>query len=146
MAPQGGRIAAPLLLHYPFYAGIAGLLRESGLAAMVVELFVSISTVHTLPLFGFLSGGLLNLFIPSGGGQWAVQGPIMIAAATEIGVDFPRIAMSVALGDQWTNLLQPLVVIPVIAIAGINVRDVMGYMLFAVLWSGAIFSLALLLF
>jgi short-chain fatty acids transporter len=121
-------------------------MRDSGLAQMVVDFFVSVSSAGTLPLFGFLSGGLLNLFIPSGGGQWAVQGPIMVSAAQQIGVDLPRIAMAVALGDQWTNLLQPLVIIPVMAIAGINVRDVMGYMLFALLWSGALFSVALAFF
>ena len=99
---------------------------DSGLARLVVEFFISISSASTLPLFGFLSGGLLNLFIPSGGGQWAVQGPIMMAAAQEIGADLPRVAMAVALGDQWTNLIQPLALVPVLAIAGISVRHIMG--------------------
>ncbi|MGE4606604.1 MAG: TIGR00366 family protein [Myxococcota bacterium] len=143
---DGGRIAVPFLLQYPFYAGIAGLMADSGLARMVVELFVSISSAESLPLFGFLSGGLLNLFIPSGGGQWAVQGPIMMAAAQQLGADLPRVAMSVALGDQWTNLIQPLAIIPVLAIAGISVREIMGYTFVALLWSGMIFSLALILF
>lgn len=142
---EGGRVAAPLLLHYPFYAGIAGIMADSGLAQMVVELFLRVSSPETLPLFGFLSGGVLNLFIPSGGGQWAVQGPIMIAAAQEIGVAVPRVAMAVALGDQWTNLLQPLVIVPVMAIAGLSVREVMGYMLFAVAWTGLVFAGALAL-
>ncbi|MGE4607581.1 MAG: TIGR00366 family protein [Myxococcota bacterium] len=143
---DGGRIAAPFLLQYPFYAGIAGLMGDSGLARMLVEFFVSVSSPETLPLFGFLSGGLLNLFIPSGGGQWAVQGPIMMAAAERLGADLPRVAMSVALGDQWTNLIQPLAIIPVLTIAGIGAREIMGYTFVALLWSGIIFSLALLLF
>ena len=143
---DGGRVAVPFLLQYPFYAGIAGIMADSGLARMVVEFFVSISNAETLPLFGFLSGGLLNLFIPSGGGQWAVQGPIMMAAAQEICADLPRVAMSVALGDQWTNLIQPLVLVPVLAIAGIGVRHIMGYTFFALLWSGLIFALALIFF
>ncbi len=143
---EGGRIAVPFLLQYPFYAGIAGLMADSGLARMVVELFVSVSSAETLPLFGFLSGGLLNLFIPSGGGQWAVQGPIMMAAAQQVGADLPRVAMSVALGDQWTNLIQPLAIIPVLTIAGIGVREIMGYTFVALLWSGMLFSLALILF
>lgn len=143
---EGGRVAAPFLLQYPFYAGIAGLMTDSGLARIVVEFFVSISTADTLPLFGFLSGGLLNLFIPSGGGQWAVQGPIMMAAAQEIGADLPRVAMSVALGDQWTNLIQPLALVPVLAIAGIGVRHIMGYTFIALLWSGLVFAVALTVF
>jgi short-chain fatty acids transporter len=119
---------------------------DSGLARLVVEFFISISSASTLPLFGFLSGGLLNLFIPSGGGQWAVQGPIMMAAAQEIGADLPRVAMAVALGDQWTNLIQPLALVPVLAIAGISVRHIMGYTFIALLWSGLVFTLALVLF
>ncbi len=143
---DGGRIAVPFLLQYPFYAGIAGLMADSGLARMVVDGFVSVSSAESLPLFGFLSGGLLNLFIPSGGGQWAVQGPIMMAAAQQVGADLPRVAMSVALGDQWTNLIQPLAIIPVLTIAGITVREIMGYTFVALLWSGMIFALALILF
>ena len=112
----------------------------------VVQFFISISNVDTLPLFGFLSGGLVNLFIPSGGGQWAVQGPIMMAAAQEVGADLPRVAMSVAFGDQWTNLIQPLVLVPVLLISGISVRHVMGYMFFALAWSGLVFTVALTLF
>jgi short-chain fatty acids transporter len=141
---DGGRVAAPFLLQYPFYAGIAGLMATSGLARMVVELFLSISNEKTLPLFGLLSGGLLNLFVPSGGGQWAVQGPIMMAAAQEIGADLPRVAMSVALGDQWTNLIQPLSLLPVLAIARIGVAKIMGYTFIALFWTGSIFALALL--
>ncbi len=141
---EGGRIAVPFLLQYPFYAAIAGMMRDSGLAQMIVDLFVSLANPQTLPLFGLLSGGLLNLFIPSGGGQWAVQGPIMMAAAQELGADLPRVAMSVALGDQWTNLIQPLAIVPVLTIAGIGVHRIMGYTFIALFWSGAIFAVALL--
>lgn len=143
---DGGRVAAPFLLQYPFYAGIAGLMADSGLARMVVEFFTSISTPDTLAFFGFLSGGLLNIFIPSGGGQWAVQGPIMMPAAHAVGADLPRVAMGVALGDQWTNLIQPLVLIPVITLAGLPAREFMGFLFVALFWTGAIFSTALLLF
>lgn len=142
---DGGRVAAPFLLQYPFYAGIAGLMADSGLARMVVEFFVSISTPGTLPVFGFLAGGLLNIFIPSGGGQWAVQGPIMMAAAQEVGADLPRVAMGVALGDQWTNLVQPLVLMPILMIAQIGAREIMGYTFVALFWTGLVFSLSLLL-
>ena len=143
---EGGRVAAPFLLQYPFYAGIAGIMADSGLARLVVEFFVSISTAQTLPWFAFLSGGLLNIFIPSGGGQWAVQGPIMMAAAQEIGADLPRAAMGVALGDQWTNLIQPLVLMPVLTIAAIGAREIMGYTFVALFYTGVVFSVALLVF
>jgi short-chain fatty acids transporter len=142
---NGGRVAAPFLLQYPFYAGIAGIMAESGLAARIIEFFVSVSTAATLPLYAFLSAGLLNIFIPSGGGQWAVQGPLMMAAATEAGADIPRVAMAVALGDQWTNLIQPLTLMPVLAIAQLAPRDILAYTFVALLFTGAVFSGALLL-
>ena len=140
----GGAVAAPFLLQYPFYAGIAAVMADSGLAKIVVDLFAQVSSSATLPFFAFLSSGVLNLFIPSGGGQWAVQGPIMMSAAVEVGADLPRTAMAVALGDQWTNLVQPLTIVPVLVIAQIELRKIMGYCFVALLWSGAIFSVALL--
>ena len=132
----------PFLLQYPMYSGIAAVMGASGLAALVIEAFVSVSSAETLPLFAFLSGGLLNLFIPSGGGQWAVQGPIMMQAAVEVGATLPRTAMAVAFGDQWTNLIQPLAVVPVLAIAGIELRKIMAYCLIALGYTGIVFAAA----
>ncbi|MFP6808487.1 MAG: TIGR00366 family protein [Pseudomonadales bacterium] len=143
---EGGRVASVFLLQYPFYAGIAAVMAGSGLVALLVEFFVQASNANTLPLYSFLSGGLLNLFIPSGGGQWAVQGPIMMAAAQELGANLPRVAMAVALGDQWTNLIQPLSIVPVIAIAQVPLRAVMGYCFIALFYSGLIFATALFFF
>ena len=114
------------------------------IADLAADFFVSVSTPATLPLFAFFSAGLLNIFIPSGGGQWAVQGPLVMTAAQELGADLPRVAMAVALGDQWTNLGQPLVLMPVLAISGLGARDIMGYTFAALALTGAIFSLALL--
>jgi short-chain fatty acids transporter len=143
---EGGRVAAPFLFQYPFYAGIAAVMADSGLAEIVIGLFVQVSSPVTLPLFAFLSGGVLNIFIPSGGGQWAVQGPIMMSAALEVGANVPRVAMAVALGDQWTNLIQPLSIVPVITIAQVPLREIMGYCFFALIFSGVLFSVALLVF
>ena len=141
---EGGRVAVPFLIQYPMYAGIAAVMADSGLAAMVIDFFARVSSPDSLPFFAFLSGGLLNLFIPSGGGQWAVQGPIMMAAANEVGASLPRTAMAVALGDQWTNLIQPLALVPVLAIAGIELRKMLAYSFVALIYTGLIFTFALL--
>lgn len=140
---EGGRVAVPFLLQYPFYAGIAGLMSDSGLAEMLITQFVEISTPASLPLFGFLSAGILNLFVTSGGGQWAIQGPIMTAAALELGADMPRTIMSVVLGDQWTNIIHPLTLVPIVMIAGVPLRKILAYCWVAVVVSGVIFGLAL---
>lgn len=142
---DGGRTLGPILLQYPFYAGIMGMMLDSGLATMIAGGFAALASAETLPFWSMISGGLLNIFIPSGGGQWAVQGPIMIEAARELGADIPRVAMGVALGDGWTNMIQPFWTIPALAIAGLHVRDIMGYCVIALIWSGLIFSAGLLL-
>ena len=143
---NAAKVIGPFLIQYPLYAGLMGLMAASGLGQMLVEAFVNISTAETLPLWAFFSGGILNIFIPSGGGQWAIQGPIVIDAALALGADVPRVAMAVAMGDQWTNMIQPLFAIPALAIAGLHIRDIMGYCLVALLFSGAIFVAALTLF
>ena len=142
---SAAKIVGPFLLQYPFYAGIAGMMNDSGLARMVVDLFVQISTAQTLPITSFFSGAILNLFVPSGGGQWVIQGPIAMQSALELGADVPLTAMAVSFGDQWTNLIHPLLAIPVLAITGLQARDIMGYCALALLYTGPIFIISLLL-
>ncbi len=145
LVTHGGRTLGPILLQYPFYAGIMGMMLDTGLAKVIASWFVAISTAQTLPFWSMISGGLINLFVPSGGGQWAVQGPVMIEAAKELGADLPRVAMGVAIGDQWTNMIQPFWTIPALAIVGLGVRDIMGYTVIAFLWTGLLFAAGLLL-
>lgn len=116
-----------IIIQYPFYAGMLGIMTATGLAAVMSGWFADIATPQTLGFTAFLSAGLVNLFIPSGGGQWAVQGPVFIDAAQQIGVAPEVIVMAIAYGDQWTNMIQPFWTIPLLAIAGLHVRQVMGY-------------------
>lgn len=142
-AIKGG---AGIVVQFPFYAGIMAILVQSGLATTMSEWFVSFASAETLPLWTFLSAGLINMFVPSGGGQWAVQGPVMIPAALELGADLPRVAMAVAWGDTWTSMLQPFFALPLLAIAGLKIKDIMGYCLMLLFASGAIIGTVLLLF
>jgi short-chain fatty acids transporter len=132
-------------LQYPFYAGIMGMLGASGLAVWLSNFFTDISTSATLPLFTFLSSGFLNVFIPSGGGQWAIQAPIVIPAALEMGVDPAKIVMAVAWGDAWTNMIQPFWAIPLLAIAGLKIRDIMGFTMVTLIYVGIVTSVFLLI-
>lgn len=144
LALAEGRGVTAIILQFPFYAGIMGIMTGTGLATVLAAWFASFATAETLPFWGMISGGLINLFVPSGGGQWAVQGPVMIEAAKALGADMPRVAMGVAIGDQWTNMLQPFWAIPVLAIAGLKARDIMGYTAVVFIWTGLIFGLGLL--
>jgi short-chain fatty acids transporter len=116
-------------------------MQHSGLADQMAALFVQISTPKTLPLWTFLSGGLVNFFIPSGGGQWVVQGPIMLKAAASLGVDPGKISMALAWGDAWTNLVQPFWALPILGLAKLHLKDIMGYCLVYTFFSGLIISL-----
>lgn len=137
------RGAGGIVVQFPFYAGIMGMMAGSGLVAIISGWFVAISTPETFPLFTFLSAGFVNLFIPSGGGQWAVQGPIMLHAAQQLGVDMSKTAMAVAWGDAWTNMIQPFWALPALAIAGLQARDIMGYCLMVLLVSGVVIAIGL---
>ncbi|GLB59141.1 short-chain fatty acid transporter [Cytobacillus sp. NCCP-133] len=138
--------ASGIIVQFPFYAGIMGMMTASGLAAVMSEGFVSISNEFTFHFFAFLSAGLVNFFVPSGGGQWAVQAPVMLEAAKALDVSIPKTAMAVAWGDAWTNLIQPFWALPALAIAGLKAKDIMGYCVLTLLVSGAVISLGLLFF
>lgn len=129
-----------IIIQFPFYAGLMGLMQYSGLADKISEIFVSISSKDTLPVWTFLSGGIVNFFIPSGGGQWVVQGPIMLKAAQNLNVDPGKISMALAWGDAWTNLVQPFWALPLLGLAKIQLKDIMGYCLIFTVVSGIIIS------
>ena len=143
---NAARLAGPLALQYPLYGGIMGLMADSGLARLISEGFVQISSAASFPVLTFLSAALINMFIPSGGGQWVVQGPIMVPAAIELGVSPAVTAMAVAFGDQNTNMLQPFWALPVLAVARLSVRDIMGYCVMTWLLSTVLSVLVLSIF
>lgn len=126
---DGARVAAPTLLQYPLYAGIMGMAIQSGLAEQFTHFLTEISSKAMLPIIGFFSAGVINIFIPSGGAQWALQGPSFIAAAQTLDVDLGLTTMAVAYGDQWTNLIQPFTAIPILALTGLRLRHIYGYAL-----------------
>ncbi|WP_206019870.1 TIGR00366 family protein [Pseudomaricurvus alkylphenolicus] len=124
---DGARTVGPILLLYPFYAGIMGVMMDSGLVNTLSDWFASVATEVTLPFWAFVSAGVVNIFIPSGGAQWAVQGPVFVEAAKALEVDISLVVMGVAYGDQWSNMIQPLPMIPLLAIAGLKLKHIMGY-------------------
>jgi len=132
-----------ILLQFPLYAGILGIMSSSGLIALFSDAFVSIATPVTFGVLALLSAGIVNFFVPSGGGQFAVQGPIMLDAANQLGVDPSIAVMAVAYGDQWTNMIQPFWALPVLAIAGLKMRDILGYTFVTMLGSGVVMAAAL---
>lgn len=133
--------AAGIILQFPFYAGIMGIITgvgESGICfgTVISDACISISTPTTYPLLTFLCAAVLNLFVPSGGGHWAIQAPIMFAAGANLGVDPGLTGTAIAWGDAWTNLIQPFWALPALAIAKLNAKDIMGFCLIDLFVSG----------
>jgi short-chain fatty acids transporter len=125
-----------ILIQFPFYAGIMGMMSMSGLALDFSQFFVSISTKSTFLVSTFISSGILNFFIPSGGGQWAIQAPIILPAAKVLGVDLAKASMAIAWGDAWTNMIQPFWAIPLLSITKLKLKDIMGYLVIIFVISG----------
>lgn len=134
---------AGIVIQFPFYAGIMAVMVQSGLAQSMSQWLISFATADSLPVWSFISAGIVNIFVPSGGGQWAVQAPVMLPAALELGAQVNRVAMAVAWGDAWTNLIQPFWALPVLAIAGLKAKDIMGFCLVQLLVTGVIITLVL---
>lgn len=139
-AIKGG---AGIIIQLPFYAGIMGIIAHSGLAETLTETFIAFADVDSLPFWTFISAGIINIFIPFGEGQWAIQAPVMVSAAEALGGDMPRIAMAVAWGDAWSNLLQPFWALPLLAISGLKAKDIMGFCLIQLFITGAIIGTGL---
>lgn len=142
--------AAGIILQFPFYAGIMGIITgvgESGICfgTVISNACISISSPVTYPLLTFLCAALLNMFVPSGGGHWAIQAPIMFTAGAELGVDPGLTGMAIAWGDAWTNMIQPFWALPALAIAKLSAKDIMGFCLIDLFVSGVIISGGLLL-
>lgn len=142
---ESARGISGVVLLFPFYGGIMGLMMgavEGGtsLSAMLTRLFIEWSSQETFPMLAFVSAGLVNVFVPSGGGQWAVQGPIMLPAGVELGVSPVVTAMAIAWGDAWTNMIQPFWALPLLGIVGLDARAIMGYCLMALGYSGLLIS------
>ena len=135
--------ASGIILQFPFYAGIMGIITGVGasgicLGTVISDACIDVSTPVTYPLLTFLCAAILNLFVPSGGGHWAIQAPIMFTAGADLGVDPGLTGTAIAWGDAWTNLIQPFWALPALAIARLSAKDIMGYCLIDLLVTGLI--------
>ncbi|WP_431125191.1 short-chain fatty acid transporter [Flagellimonas flava] len=134
-----------ILIQFPLYFGIMGIMANSGMINGISDFFVSISTETTLPIFTFLSAGLVNIFVPSGGGQWAVQGPLVLESALQLGVPLPKAIMALAYGDQVTNMLQPFWALPLLGITKLKAKEILPYTLIFMFVGSLIYIAGLLI-
>ncbi len=145
-AENGARGCAGIILQFPLYAGIMGMLASSGLVSDFSQFMGSVANETTAPMFTMLSAAIVNVFVPSGGGQWGIQGPIALQTGAEVGVAPAKMIMAVAYGDQLTNMLQPFWALPLLAITKVKAREIVGYTAVVMMVVAAWMVLGLLLF
>ncbi|ELY34135.1 short-chain fatty acids transporter [Halalkalicoccus jeotgali B3] len=138
--------ASQVIIQFQFYGGIMGIMAASGLAELIASTAAEYAGETTWYLLVFLSAGTVNFFVPSGGGQWTVTGELLVNATQNIpGTDVETMMIAFAMGDQWTNMIQPFWAIPVLGIAGLSIRDMMGYVAVLFVFSGIVFGIGTLL-
>lgn len=116
-----------VLLQFPLYAGIFGVLMGSGLNEVLAKFFVSISTQETLPLVGGIYSAILGLFLPSGGGKWVVEAPYLLQAATELKVNLAWMVQVYNAAEALPNFINPFWMLPLMGLTGVKARDLAGY-------------------
>ena len=124
---DGAKACGGIILQFPFYFGVLGVLKASGLVGRLSDMLATVPNEGYLSILTFLSAGLVNLFVPSGGGQWTVQGEVLVDASARVGADLSHTIMAFSYGDQLTNLLQPFWALPLLAITGLKARQIIGY-------------------
>ena len=134
-----------IVLQFPFYGGILEVMKLTGLSTSIAHVFVASASAHTLPFFTFLASILTKSFVPSGAGEWAVEGPVMLQAAKELGVPYGKITMAVAYGNMLGNMYQPFWSLPLLGLMGLRARDIMGFCLVLFVVCLPVLGLALLI-
>ena len=124
---DGARAASGVILQFPFYAGIFGVINSTGLGGWLGQLFVQVATTDTYPLIVYIYSGVVNLFVPSGGSKWLIEAPYLLPAARELAVSPTTTVLAYAYGDSTSNLIQPFWAIPILTVTRMKFGDVLGY-------------------
>lgn len=124
---KGALSCGGIILQFPFYAGIMGIMKGSGLVFIISDWLLGLSTVDTFQIYCYLSSVVISVFVPSAGGHWVVQAPFMLPAAAKLGIEPWKVAMGVAWGESIWNIVCPFWALPVLAIAKVGLRDLIGF-------------------
>ena len=116
-----------VILQFPFYAGIAGIITATHLSEQVANLFVRVSTPATFPPLVAMYSAVLGVFVPSGGSKWVIEAPYVMEAAHTLKVHLGWVVAAYDLGEALANLVQPFWMLPVLGLFKLGARDVMGY-------------------
>jgi short-chain fatty acids transporter len=143
---EAASVLSGIVLQFPLYAGIYGVFRATGLTEKIGEVFVSLCTQKTFPAVVYWYSGVVNYFVPSGGSKWAIEAPYLLDAAARLGVPPQKVVLAYAWGDMATDLIQPFWALPLLAVAKLEFKDILGFCLMAFLIYVSVVSAAFLLF
>jgi len=140
----GGTVG--ILIQFPLYFGIMGIFKSTGIINDLSYFFQELSNEYTYPIYTFISASIINFFVPSGGGQWYIQGPLIIQSSLEMGIPLTKSIIAFAYGDQLTNMMQPFWALPLLGITGLKAKEILPYTLIMMLVGFIIFTVGLLAF
>ena len=141
-AEQGGSLLAGVVLQFPFYAGMYGVIQGTGLSAAAGRWIAEATDPRLFPLLLYWYSGIVNYFVPSGGSKWAIEAPYLVDAAQRLGLGVDQVVVAYAWGDMATDLIQPFWALPLLAAARLDFRDIMGYATLVFLVYATLVSLA----
>ncbi len=145
-AANGANLIIGVVIQFPLYAGIYGIIKGTSLLTVISNFFLTICSQKSLLFVIFLYSGILNYFVPSGGSKWVIEAPYIVDIADKLDVPIGKVAMFYAYGDMWTNLIQPFWAIPLLAAAGIEFKKILGYELIFAFLYGIIITVASFVF
>jgi short-chain fatty acids transporter len=134
-----------IVLQFPFYGGIFGIMQGTGLGTWLGEVFVSVSSAHSFPWLVYAYSAVLDLFVPSAGSKWLIEAPYLISAGNTLGVSPVTVVLAYAYGDSTANLIHPFWSLPMLAVTGRRFGDVVGYLFLIMLACFAVTSAAMCL-
>jgi len=143
---KGVTTTSGIMIQFPMYAGIFGMISNSGLSAMITHWFVSISTPGNYSLIVYLYTGVMDFFVPSGGSKFVIEAPYIIPAGQQLGVAVPQIINAYSTGAQWANNLQPFWALPVLGAFRVRFQDILPYTFMIWLYAGIVSCIAFMLF
>jgi short-chain fatty acids transporter len=140
------RLASGVILQFPFYAGMFGIIRDSGLTEVISQVFVTIADARSYPVLVYWYSGIVNYFVPSGGSKWAIEAPYLVEAAKALQVKVSSTVVAYSWGDMLTNIIQPFWALPILRAAGLDFRHILGYAMVVFALYGALVSAAFWLY
>jgi short-chain fatty acids transporter len=143
---RGVNTVGGVIIQFPFYAGIFGMIKFSGLTGIIAAFFVNISTADTYPLINFFYTGLITMFVPSAGSKFAIEAPYIIPAAQALGTPIPYIVNSYGLSHGWAAMVQPFWALPVLGAFKLKFRDILPYSFIILVVTGAIMCFGIYFF